>query len=143
MLLPDESAFRIDRGFAPVEFTKTQQICAWTLGDRQVIQWEGPDRTGPYTFRLDFWRTHPYPTEEIEIRYRFGESANWESVSASVGVVVILGNIEIVSPGQELRVDLQIPAWIPSRHLPDSVDDREIGLQFLSLELMPESEDSA
>lgn len=144
VFLPGDECFRLGSGWSNVEFSSTLQPLCWTLGDEQSVTWTGPDKPGRYRIAMTFWRTHPYPSEDSGIEYKLPNSDEWQSSAAPVNAATVIGGEFMVRHMRErLTMELKVPSWIPRDHIDGALDARELGMQFLSMEIRPIADESA
>lgn len=142
VLLPGDLCFQEGEGWDVPEYTDSLQLFCWTDGDHQIVKWPGPETPGRYQLKAYFWRPNPYPTPEVELKYRLPGETQWRSMAEPMGNVTVEGTIRTQWPRQPLRLELKIPGWVPSELIPGSKDSRRLGIQFGSIELRPFSDGS-
>lgn len=139
-LLPDEPAFQSAEGWGPPDYDPQREtrITAWTMGDRQWVEWAGPSTPGDYEFKAFYWRAHEFPEKDLKVPYLLPGAKEWsEAVAAPNAQFVIQGRVHVGTPYEKLRFETKIPGWVPAEKIPGSTDTRKIGILFLRIDLAP------
>ncbi len=114
----------------------------WTVGQRQTLDWTGPAEPGDYKLRVHFWRTHPYPSAEMEIEYLLPGETDWKSMPAPLEEIVLRETIHVERAFQKLHLEFRVPTWIPRERIAGSADPRELGVMLLRVEVLKMKSDS-
>lgn len=143
MILADDPAFDSATGFGALAFNGGEWFAdRWTEGGKSRVDWLGPDAPGLYKISVFTWRD-AYPTEEIEVRYKFTGDEDWRVAKLMPGAHLLEGEVDVVTSAQKLSFEVESPTWIPAEILPGSNDPRSLGLLVSHIEVRPVPSDSA
>lgn len=135
--LPGDAPFENGTGWAPATILDDLRLTGWTLGDKQSAQWIGPENPGRYRIEVNFWRNNPFPSEQIEVQCRWPGQSDFQTYSAGMGGTMLSSEIVIHDSYEPIRLQMRVPTFNPSECIEGSLDDRPLGVELLSVSLIP------
>lgn len=137
LLLPGDPAFENGTGWAPASILDDLRLTGWSLGEEQSAEWIGPEHPGRYRIEVQFWRNNPFPTEQIEVQCRWPGQSDFHAYPAGMGGTTLKSEIVLHEANELIRLQMKIPTFNPSQYIEGSLDDRPLGVELLSVSLIP------
>ncbi len=141
VLLPDEPGFTIENGWGNLDTDPNSEsrITRWTVGPKQKIEWNAPSSPGEYVIRAIFFRPHPFPAENVQVKAKLPGDQEPQVVEAGLRDVILEGAVTTTKPREKWLAEFESPTWKPAMLIPGSNDPREIGMIFLRIEVIPKN----
>jgi len=137
LLLPGDPAFENGTGWAPAGILDDLRLTGWSLGEEQSAEWIGPEHPGRYQIEVQFWRNYPFPSEQIEVQCRWPGQSDFQTYAAGMGGTMLSSEIVIQDSYEPIRLQMRVPTFNPSECIEGSLDDRPLGVELLSVSLIP------